>query len=991
MPNDIFTALVPRDDVLEGTLSDAVFAASLDEVVGGTAPPAYGEPELFYAATFPSQGLKDLLNEALGRVSGGRPDASPIIRLETNLGGGKTHNLIALWHAAKGFLPSMRALEFMNSEYLPETALPQLAAFVGTSAGATSFPEIGGIEARTLWEFLALQISGEEGLALLANDDLTAPGASAIKRLLGDRPTLILIDEIARYLVTAAGKTVGDSNLARQTVSFLMALMEAVDACDKASLVLTTTEVTDAFGDYTQTVLDALSEAGELIARREHVIRPSGEADLPFILSRRLFRDVPAAIAEEVGRAYGEAAGDAFAHGADFPEELYGGAWAETVARSYPWHPLLIRALDKRLSTIPNFQRTRGALRLLAGSVRNLWAHQPGGTLLVHPHHLDLVDRHTVEDLSSRLQLGGFEPVIRADIASEPGGESSHAEEVDERLGTPFAKRLATTAYLYSLTNDVPGLPTPSLLGAVLAPGDDHNLIARALDALEQSCWYLHVDERGYRFSVEASLVKILQDAQNRIPVGKVRQEATKILGEIYRDAALKVRRSWEDARVPDREDEATLVLLHWDDFGDERGVDPAANPPDRVRELWEKTPTGGLRQYRNRIVFLAPSIGTHDAMLDAVRRHLALSALSHDSEALGRLSEGKRSELQQRAGESDLVARVAVCNHVNVLYVPVRGGLEAVELGSITQASLRKNQTDAILDRLAAMEKTLSAGDPPLDPQMVKARLGAALDDAANPLTTAGLVRAFAQRSDLKLVLDRMQLVNLIRHGVRNGIWEYHDTTRATEGWATVDRPPVDIRIGDDTLLFPTGSAPEREVPRCPICGAVHEGLCPDGKSQEEGPADSTFSATGSATAAISTAAQAAVDAKRERLQILRASISEVGEGSQQQLARLHSLVPVGTRGVTVRYKVHISLAFDSPSDTLAIRFDAAAAEWAPLKSAADQVLRTHPATLEAMVVATFDPPLDMAGDEFAELTQRASDTGPARCELHLQTEVTE
>ena len=33
---------------------------------------------------------------------------------------------------------------------------------------------------------------------------------------------------------------------------------------------------------------------------------------------------------------------------------------------SYPFHPELVRVLDKRLGTIPNFQRARGALKLLA-------------------------------------------------------------------------------------------------------------------------------------------------------------------------------------------------------------------------------------------------------------------------------------------------------------------------------------------------------------------------------------------------------------------------------------------------------------------------------------------------------------------------------------------------------------------------------------------------------------------------------------------------
>jgi hypothetical protein len=989
---DIFSSCSPRRDVLDGVLSDAIFAASLDDVVTGTAPDVYRDADTFFAATHPSEGLRDLLVTALGRLTGARPDAPPVIRLETNLGGGKTHNLIALWHAAKGGLNPMQALSYVPIDLLPHQPVRQLATFVGTSAGATSFPQVEGVATSTVWHYLAAQIAGAEGVALVSQGELlTAPGADALKRLIGDAPTLILIDEIARYLATAAGQKVGESTLARQTVSFLMALMEAVDAKSNAVLVVTTTDVTDAFGDETQAVLDALTEARSLMARREHVLRPSGEADLPRILTRRLFEQVDESQGAAVGAAYALAAGDAYGRGADLATELTAGTWAEEVARSYPFHPALIRVLDKRLSTIPNFQRTRGALRLLAGAVRCLWDEKPSDTLLIHPHHLDLRDRHTVEDLSSRLGLGAFEPVVRADIAGQERGERAHAEELDDRLGAPFGRRLATTAYLYSLTNEVPGIAAPDLIGAVVAPTDDHNLIARALDGLEQTCWYLHVDERGYRFSTEASLVMLLQDAQSRIPVGKVRTEATSILARQFRDAALKVRRTWEDSRVPDREDEAALVVLHWDDFGDRRGVDPGGPTPDRVVELWEKTPAGGLRQFRNRLVLLAPSSGgTHEAMLDAVRQHLALDALSNDTDTLRRLSEAKRSELKQRAGESDLLARVAVCNHVNILYVPQAGGLEAVELSTVTQASVKPNQSDAIIDRLASMEKTLAAGDPPLDPHLVKSRLGAMLD---RPLTTADLVRAFAQRSDMKLVLDKAQLVTLVRSGVTGGVWEYHDETQGEAGWATRERTPGMIRLGDDTVLHPVGTAPPPPQVACPLCGQVHTGACPTGGGPGPGlvappVSPTTFKGSGAAVAAFATALQEAADADRSAISSLTITIDELGKDTHQQLARLHSVVPANTPGASITYRISLHAVLDQPEHTVRLDFVGPAADWAALKPSVDQVLRTRQATLQALLEARFDDPVALGSDVVAGITQRATDTGPARCIVTIVTE---
>lgn len=92
----IFDTCIPRDEILAGELSLDLFAAKLRLVVEGKAPKVYQDPQTFFANTFPTDGLKTLVSEVFSRlvgVSGG----SPIIRLETSFGGGKTHDEVALW------------------------------------------------------------------------------------------------------------------------------------------------------------------------------------------------------------------------------------------------------------------------------------------------------------------------------------------------------------------------------------------------------------------------------------------------------------------------------------------------------------------------------------------------------------------------------------------------------------------------------------------------------------------------------------------------------------------------------------------------------------------------------------------------------------------------------------------------------------------------------------------------------------------------------
>lgn len=983
----LFERATPREDVLAGTISDAVFAANLDDVVSGAAPDAYGNASNFFAATHPSSGLRTLLGEALGRLTGSKPDASPVIRLETNLGGGKTHNLIALYHAAQGQLPTAVASEFVDPSYVPAQAVDQIAVFVGTTAGATSFPETAGVRPRTVWGHLALQLGGADAYGVVRADDkaLTAPGSAALKEVFARKPTLILLDELARYLQTARGTTVGGSTLAEQTLSFLMALLEAAASTANACVVITMTETTDPFGGDTQDVLDALSEAQELIGRKATSLRPSDEADLPAILRRRLFADVEGSAAEEVARRYAEAVQSAYSRGTDLPERLIsGGEFPQAIEQSFPFHPALIEALDKRLSTIPHFQRTRGALRLLARAVRLLWRAQPPATELIHLHHIDLSNKEIVEDLSSRLDRPRWEPVIRADVRSQPGASPSHAEEVDHQMGAPYASRLASAIYLYSLTIEIPGVPAPELIGSVLAPGDDSGILTKALDQLEQACWYLHTDARGYRFSTEWSLAKRIQEAESRITLGKVKQRATEILAKQFRDAALKVKRTWEDPKIPDHADDAYLVLVHWDELQ----VDGADTPvPDKVQDLWEKTPAGGNRTFRNRLVFLLPNTAGHDAMIRAVRRHMALKDLA--SSDLSDVSPEKRAELKHKAAESDAEARIAVCNHMNVLYVPQADGLEASGLDQVTQASLKPNQTDAILERLSAMEKTLAAGDKPLDPAYIRSKLGA---QAKQPLSTDEIVRVFARRSDLKLVLDKGMVRTLIADGIRQGVWEYQDLAAGDAGWATKEQPNVHVRLAEDTLIHPPGSAPKAEPAACPFCGDVHEGVCSEGSGPGTGtgtaPPETLFEAQGSAAVAFEAAKQAALDAGRSWLERLHVAVHASGEGTGQQLARLHAMVATTQPHNQLRYEIEAQVELSGPEDQLDIRYLGIPEDYQPLKAALSQILGARSAVLSANLDATFAPPLPLSGQEVENLKHRAADTGPPHCRIELQTE---
>ena len=57
-------------------------------VVNGTAPADYLEPKPFFAKSYPTRGMKELLKAVCPRLSGKGGEVSSIIRLGTQYGGG---------------------------------------------------------------------------------------------------------------------------------------------------------------------------------------------------------------------------------------------------------------------------------------------------------------------------------------------------------------------------------------------------------------------------------------------------------------------------------------------------------------------------------------------------------------------------------------------------------------------------------------------------------------------------------------------------------------------------------------------------------------------------------------------------------------------------------------------------------------------------------------------------------------------------------------
>ena len=232
----IFETCRPRADVLAGTITESDFAADLAQVIKEEAGGEYLDPGRFFANTYPTRGLRNLLANVCRRLTGAGGEAASIFRLDTSYGGGKTHGLIALRHAALGMQGVSDVSEFVDPSLLPHGPV-RVAAYDGENADPTNGRAMGGgIFARTPWGEIGYALAGRTGYERVRKSDESriAPGAETLRGLFGGEPTLILLDELSVYLRKV--RSIEDARY--QMTAFLTSLFKAVESAPNAILVL---------------------------------------------------------------------------------------------------------------------------------------------------------------------------------------------------------------------------------------------------------------------------------------------------------------------------------------------------------------------------------------------------------------------------------------------------------------------------------------------------------------------------------------------------------------------------------------------------------------------------------------------------------------------------------------------------------------------------------------------------------------------------------
>jgi hypothetical protein len=803
--------------VLSGGLADSHFAAQLDQVVRNPeAYPIYGDPGEFFALTFPTAGLRRLLARTFGRLSRTKVEGAEhgVIRAETSFGGGKTHSLMAVYHLAKGARPA-NLTDFLDPAILPERC--QVAAVVADTLDPENGLVTDGIRSYTMWGEIAAQLGPDAYATLRASDEgRTAPGKATWAEIVGDTPTIIIIDEIAQHLRQLSSSGNPDvRRMAGAIPAFLKNLFELAVGTPSVVVLLTLATAADAYGSETNelsTLLDeleggfatALADTQSVLARSGQVIKPAEDDEIGEILKRRLFARIDAGAAVEAGdayRAYYEgllAKGEQLAGGADAPV-----TYGEAVTAAYPFHPELIRVLDKRIGSIALFQRARGALKLLAEVIASVWARR-ADTEILNVADLDYGRPEILAHLTIGIGRGDFEGVAKVDFAAG----DAHAAMVDATRFAgrpPYASRACRTVFSHSLELvATAGAGRNDYLLGTLRVGDDPTVIGEALAAVEAVAWHLFYDGARWRFLVEPNANKIVAEEMKNVPNTRVNEELEERIRRTFpSDGPVKaIHFPAGPADVPDQASLRLVVFHHYDVEVTDR---TAAAAPDKARLVLDRVGVAeGIRTYRNSLVFLVADQDAKEAMRERVRADIAASTLVHDPSRLEAFSPEVRARIKAVADKAKLEARVAVARCFKHLYVPwldkANGYLRHIELSPKAQGEADKAQTKVLLQALVDEGKVRTQN---LATDYLKAK---AWPKSAEEISTQAIAEAFWRDHAAQLILDPTKLRDTIRDGVRNGSWIYYDI-QAQRAWQASDPPPP-VQLSDEALLYTLAEA---------------------------------------------------------------------------------------------------------------------------------------------------------------------------------------
>jgi predicted AAA+ superfamily ATPase len=707
--------ITPHPDVHSGRYQQAEFAADLGQVHRNEGSDEYRDPVQFFQRTYITLGLRTLLSGALQRLSGKGGD--PIVELQTNFGGGKTHSMIALYHLFGGVPPdNLRDIEpVLQDAKIDKLPKANRAVLVGQELPlAEPIKKKDGTVVRTMWGELAWQLLKKDGYDLVAEADRkgVSPGSAALRDLFTlSEPCLVLIDEWVAHARQLVGKDDLPAGTFDSNFSFAQELTEAARACKK-TLVVASVPTSDEQREKESSWVEDIEVGGEAgktaLKRLENVFgrmqspwRPASAEESFEIVRRRLFQPMTADVykhRDAVIRAFMDSYNT---QKPEFPSGCSEGDYRRRMESSYPLHPELFDRLYEDWSSLQRFQRTRGVLRLMAAVIHALWAREDR-SLLIMPANVTLDDSATVNELMLYV-----EDALRPVVEREVDGTDSLPLRLDKenpnfgRLSA--ARRVARTVFMGSaprLRSSTKGIEDKRIILGCVQPGESVATFRDALRRLADRASHLYVNENRYWFDTQPSINRVAQDRAEGLKPDAVHKEIedrlrieAKTRGDF--DRVQVIENASQSGDVPD-EREVRLVIIGPEAPHVKGSTSSAMTVAQTVLEQRGNSP----RTYKNAVVFLAAESKALDSLEQAVRAWLAWKSIDIEKDTMD-LSTFQRKQVETKLKDSDSAVHARIPETYTWLLVPEQQFDEKErKVGPLTWREVRVTASDHLAVR---------------------------------------------------------------------------------------------------------------------------------------------------------------------------------------------------------------------------------------------------------------------------------------------------
>ena len=566
-----YRIVTPRKEVREGrSFNPDEFAIDLDQVVKGNAPDDYKLPEQFFSRTYFTQALTEHTSTVLRRLSGETQSTAGVLSLVTQFGGGKTHTLTALYHLANTGKEASNFTGIQEILSKTEVTIPE-GTKVGTFVGNAWDPKDGE---ETPWIYLARQIAGDHGVAALGNNAKTsAPGTQALNDVFSaaNAPVLILFDEVLNFINR-------HPSMADQFYAFIQNLTVAVAGRTHVAAVVS---LPRSQVEMTETDREWQERITKVVNRVAQDLMTNDESEISEVVRRRLFEDLGSQrVHQRVAKAYADWC---FERSARLPAEwtAVDTATNDSTAkeflrrrfeRCYPFHPATLSVFQRKWSALQQFQKTRGALAMLAQWISSASKEQfrqarnePLITLGSAPLHVPSF-RDTV--LS---QLGEKRLSVAIDV--DLAGETARAKplDVDTKGALREIHKRVGTAMLFESSGGMVDRVAhlPELRFALGEEDVETTTIDNAAAALEQTGFFIRkVGTDGYRIHHQATLRKAVSDLRASLDQESEVKPAIRKLVQQEFGRGLNIQRVYfpEESNAVTDDPRMTVVVMSPDD-----------------------------------------------------------------------------------------------------------------------------------------------------------------------------------------------------------------------------------------------------------------------------------------------------------------------------------------------------------------------------------------------------------------------------------------